>query len=164
MRFFFFDDESDNDGSVSGSSSTRLFTFHSGNSFGSGSVSGYEVVECSFPFCNDEMANSSFPFVDSEMVNCYFPFFDGEMVNFCLPFCDGDLVKSFFDGEMGKVGRVAGTISYVGRVTEIFSKVRRVTEIFPRSKTFIVSTSFLKYSRCTFLSCSRRQPDPRNHL
>ena len=57
-----------------------------------------------------------------EMVKCSYPFFDGEMVN------------SFFDGEMGNVGRV----------TEIFSKVGRVTEIFSCSKTFIFSNSFSK--------------------
>ena len=54
------------------------------------------------------------------------------MVNFCFPFCDGEMVNSFFDDEMGKVGRVTEIFSKVGRVTEIFSKVDRVTEIFSK--------------------------------
>ena len=44
-------------------------------------------------------------------MNYYFPFFYGEMVNCSFPFCDSEMMNSFFDGEMGKVGRV----------TEIFS-------------------------------------------
>ena len=45
------------------------------------------------------------------------------MVNFCF---------LFFDGDMGKVGRVTEIFSKVGQVTEMFSNVGRVTEIFSK--------------------------------
>ena len=77
-----------------------------------------------------------------------------------FPFCDGEMVNSFFDGEMGKVGRVTEMFFKVGQVTEIFSKVGRVTKIFSCSKTCIVSISFKIYNRCMLLPCSWRHSVP----
>ena len=78
---FFFDDESDNYGSGSGSSGMCSFPFSTGNYVGRVIDSGYEMGKCYFPFCDGEMVKCSFPFFDGEMVKCCFPFFGGEMMN-----------------------------------------------------------------------------------
>ena len=117
-RIFFFDDEYGNDGSVSGSSGMFPFLFPSENSVGRVSDSGSEIVKYPFPFFDGEMVNS---------------FFDGEMWKFRR------VIEIF-----SKIGQVTEIFSKVGRFTEIFSKIGRVTEIFSRSKTFIVSNSFLE--------------------
>ena len=63
--FFFFDDESENDVSGYGSSSTcpfpfPPFLFPPVNSVGCVSGSGSEIVKCSFSFFNGERVNSFF--------------------------------------------------------------------------------------------------------
>ena len=91
------------------------------------------------------------------MVKCSFPFFDGEMGKFGRVteiFSKVGRVAEIFS----KVDRVTEIFSKIGRVTEIFSKVGRVTEIFSRSKTFIVSNSFLIYIRFTLFPHSLFPP------
>ena len=59
-RFFFFNDESDNDASESGSFGMCPFTFSSGNSLVRASGGGSEMVKCFFPFYDVEMVKFFF--------------------------------------------------------------------------------------------------------
>ena len=114
IAFFLSDDESENVESGYGSSGTCPFPFSSGNYVGCVSGGGSGV------FVLTEIESIG------EMMKCYFPFCDGEMVKCSFPFCDGEMVKfssSVFEGEI---------------------LLTRLLEIFSRSKSFIVSNSFLK--------------------